>query len=367
MPSRLPIGPHAANRLQLLEEVLERELVAGAELGGHLLGFGLVEVLLGLLDERQHVAHAEDARGHPVGMEDVEVLELLAVGREHDRLAGDLAHRQRGATAGVAVELGEHDAGEADSVAERLGGVDRVLADHRVDDEQDLLRLDGVADVRGLLHHLGVDAEPAGGVDDDHVVLGPAGELDRVARDLDRVADAVAGLRRVDRHAGPLADDLELVHRVGPLQVGGDEQRRVALLTQPAAQLAGERRLTGALQPGQHDHRRRLLGELQPPGLAAEDGDELLVDDLDDLLRRVQRAGYLLTAGPLLDRRDELAHHRQGDVGLEQRDADLARRRVDVGVGEPALAAQVGEDRGQAIGQRVEHEADPSIGSPVPG
>ena len=34
--------------------------------------------------------------------------------------AGDLGDRQRGTTAGVAVELGEHDAVEADAVAERL-------------------------------------------------------------------------------------------------------------------------------------------------------------------------------------------------------------------------------------------------------
>jgi hypothetical protein len=63
-------------------------------------------------------------------------VELLAGGGEHDRLAGDVRDRQRGTTAGVAVELGEHDAGEADAVAERLGGGDGVLADHRVDDEQ---------------------------------------------------------------------------------------------------------------------------------------------------------------------------------------------------------------------------------------
>ena len=33
---------------------------------GHLV---LVELLLGLLDQRQHVAHAQDALGHPLGME----------------------------------------------------------------------------------------------------------------------------------------------------------------------------------------------------------------------------------------------------------------------------------------------------------
>ena len=78
--------------------------------------------------------------------------------------------RQGGTTAGVTVELGEHHAVEADAVAEGLGGVDRVLADHRVDDEEDLVGADRVADVRGLLHQLLVDAEAAGGVDDHDVV-----------------------------------------------------------------------------------------------------------------------------------------------------------------------------------------------------
>ena len=50
-----------------------------------------VEGLLGLLDQGEHVAHVEDARGHPVGVEEVEVGQLLAGGGEHDRLAGDRA------------------------------------------------------------------------------------------------------------------------------------------------------------------------------------------------------------------------------------------------------------------------------------
>ena len=49
-------------------------------------------------------------------------------------------------------------------------------------------------------------------------------------------------------------------------------------------------------------------------------------------------------SGALLDRGDELAHHRQRDVGLEQRDPDLPRGGVDVGLRQPALAAQPGED-----------------------
>ena len=273
-----------------------RQLVGGLH---RLLG---VEGLLGLLDQGEHVAHVEDARGHPVGVEEVEVGHLLAVGGEHDRPAGDRGDRQRGTTAGVAVELGEHDAVVADAVEEGLRGDDGVLADHRVDDEEHLVGRDGVADVGGLLHQLGVDAEAAGGVDDDDVVQRALGLLDRGRRATrDRVADAVAGLGGEDRYADPLAVDLELVDGVGALQVAGDQQRGLALLLEPQRELGGQRRLAGALEAGEHDDGRAGLGVAQPAGLAAEDRDELLVDDLDDLLGRVQRAADLLAAGPLLD------------------------------------------------------------------
>src|SRR5699024_7869688 len=100
----------------LVEEVLERQLT-----GTQLLRRGLRLVLiydgLGLLDEREHITHAEDAAGHALRVEDIEVLELLTGGGEHDRLAGDLTDGQGGTTTGVTVELGEHDTGEINTVA----------------------------------------------------------------------------------------------------------------------------------------------------------------------------------------------------------------------------------------------------------
>ena len=180
--------------------------------------------------------------------------------------------------------------------------------------------------------------------------------------DGDGVADAVAGLGREHLDPGPLADDLQLVDRVRALEVGGDEQRRAALRLEPERELAGQRRLAGALEAGEHDHRRRVLGEPDGAGVAAEDRDELLVDDLDDRLRRVERAGQLGALGPLADPRDEVADDREVDVGLEQRDPDLPRGRVDVGLAQPRLAAQVLERRGQAVGEGVEHGSQPTQG-----
>ena len=58
---------------------------------------------------------------------------------------------------------------------------------------------------------------------------------------------------------------------------------------------------------------------------------------------------------PLLDRGDERADDGQRDVGLEQRDPDLAGGGVDVGFGQPALAAQRREDLVEPVGEGVEH------------
>ena len=115
-----------------LLEVVERELALAEPrfLLGHLL---LVELLLRLLDQREDVAHAEDAAGHAVGMELFQRVEMLAGADELDRHAGDGLDRQRRAAAGVAVELGHDHAVEFQRLVERLGAVDGVLAGHRVD------------------------------------------------------------------------------------------------------------------------------------------------------------------------------------------------------------------------------------------
>ena len=51
-------------------------------------------------------------------------------------------HRQRRAAARVAVGLGQDHAGQAQCIVECLGGVDRILPRHAVDDEQPLMRIE---------------------------------------------------------------------------------------------------------------------------------------------------------------------------------------------------------------------------------
>ena len=189
-------------------------------------------------------------------------------------------------------------------------------------------------------HHLGIDTQASGGVDDDDVIELALGLDDGVTSHLDGIANTVAGLRSEDMHTGSLTDDLQLGDRVGTLQVTGGQQRRVPLLLEPPSELARQGRLTGTLKSSEHDDGGRGLREPDGAGLTAKDLDELLVDDLDDLLSRVERLRQFLAVTAFLDRRNEFLDDRQVDVGLEEGDADLASRGVDVGIGETSLATQ---------------------------
>ena len=84
---------------------------------------------------------------------------------------------------------------------------------------------------------------------------------------------------------------------------------------------------------------------------AAHERDELLVDDLHDLLRRREALHDLGAERALLDVRHELAHDLEVDVGLEQRQADLAHGGVDVLGGELAVALEALHDALQAVGE----------------
>ena len=110
-------------------------------------GLGL-QRLLRLLDQRDDVAHAEDAARHLLGAELLERVHLLAEADEADRPAGDRPHRQRRAAAAVAVHAGQQHAGDADLAVELLGDVDRVLAGQAVDDQQRLVRPAGCTSTR---------------------------------------------------------------------------------------------------------------------------------------------------------------------------------------------------------------------------
>ena len=175
-----------------------------------------------------HVAHAEDPRGHAVGMEVLELVELLADRDELHGPPGDRPHRQRSASARVSVELREDHAVERDALLERERDVHRLLPGHRVEHEEHVRRLRLGGDALELLHELLVDVQPARGVEDHDVERFLASGLDAEPRRVNRIG-------AVEREHGDLdllAELLELVDRSRTLEIAGNERGTLPVAAQ---------------------------------------------------------------------------------------------------------------------------------------
>lgn len=106
-----------------------------------------------------------------------------------------------------------------------------------------------------------------------------------------------------------------------------------------------------------------MLSEAEAAGLAAENGDEFLMNDLDDLLSRIERPTNFGAKRAFFHASAETSDYRQRNVGFQERRANLAHGGIDVGLREAALAAEVLERRGQAVRQGIEHGARLPVGS----
>ncbi len=169
-----------------------------------------------------------------------------------------------------------------------------------------------------------------------------------------------------------LAEDLELLDGGRALHVGGDEERLVPFLGQVARELGRGRRLSRALEADHHDAGR--LASVRPDhglALVGHQGDQLVVADLDELIRGahlVQLAGRLhagandLAERLLFDAREERLDDAELDVRLEQRQADFAQRRLDVGVGQLGQTCQTVACLPEPLGKCIEHRGFPERG-----
>ena len=164
--------------------------------------------------------------------------------------------------------------------------------------------------------------------------------------DLDRVG---VGALLVDVGAGALADGDQLLDRGGPVDVAGGERDVLVLFFEVEGELGAGGRLAGALQAGHQDHGRAAVGHRQLAAGAAHQRRQLLVDDLHHLLAGIEAVQHVGAQAALFQRLGEGFDDFEVDVGLEQGEADLAHRRVDVGLAQLAARADVGEGRLQAV------------------
>ena len=113
------------------------------------------------------------------------------------------------------------------------------------------MRLRDVLDLRALLHHLGVDVQPARCVDDHDVGAGALASFTPFFAKR-------TGSRPSDQTGTPisLTEGAELLDGGGPLEVGRDQERPLALVLEVLRELGTGRRLAGPLDAREHDHCR---------------------------------------------------------------------------------------------------------------
>ena len=210
----------------------------------------------------------------------------------------------------------------------------------------------------GLGHHLLVDTQPSGGVDDDDVeVLGPGfGESGR--RDGDRITRPAGSSLSGDasgcgaKTATPARSPVMRSWSTAPGRCRSQATSSGVWpwLRSHSASLPASVVLPEPCRPASITTVGGSLRERQLAGLAAQDGDQFVVDDLDDLLGRVEGSETSAPLARSLMRPTNARTTGQRDVGFQQSEPDFAGGGVDVGVGQPALAAESLQGSGEPIG-----------------
>ena len=161
---------------------------------------------------------------------------------------------------GGAVELGQHDSGDASVAPEFAGLVEAILACGRVENEQDIVRRAGNNFSGGALHFFQLGHEirfcvkAAGGVDDYDVGGARAGGGKRVEDDGGRIS---AGFLSYHLDAGAARPNFKLLDGGGAKRVGGAEDNASAFFFQAIAKFADGGGFASAIYADDENHARR--------------------------------------------------------------------------------------------------------------
>ena len=215
-----------------------------------------VGVALVHLVEVDHAAPSSgglEERGHELGgVENAEILGVLAHADEADGNAQPLCDGEHHAALGGAVELGDHEPRDAEPLVELRRLRHRVLADGAVQDQQHLVRCAGIQarehalDLLELVHQMRLGMQPPGRIGDQHVDVPRPRRLQGIEYHRRRLRARLLG---DDGHAIALRPDRQLLARRRPEGVARREHDAAALGEQPVRELADGGGLARAVDP----------------------------------------------------------------------------------------------------------------------
>ena len=92
-------------------------------------------------DKRDNIAHIQYPTSKARRIKFFKRVLLFANTGKFDRAACNMAHRQGSTTARITIKTGKRNAGNANSLMESFGCIDRILSGHRIGNKQDLMRV----------------------------------------------------------------------------------------------------------------------------------------------------------------------------------------------------------------------------------
>ncbi|MFT6594614.1 MAG: hypothetical protein ACJAT3_000580 [Akkermansiaceae bacterium] len=280
-------------------------------------------------------------------MEFGEVFHLLSFANIFDGLASDGAHREGGPSAGVTIEFGEDNAGDADFAVESLGDGDGLLTGGGVGDEEGLTGVEEFVKGLEFVEEVGVEFLAAGGVEDDDGAVLIFGPFDSAFGDFDEVFFSFFGGE--DWDIDLLGELGQLVDGSGAVEVEGNEEGASAFFLQAKGELGGSGGFTGTVEAAKEDVSRRI--EIDGGLVATEEFGEFVLEDFDDLLAGFDRFEDVGTVGFFLNAGDEVFDDTEFDIGFQESKADVAEGVSDVLFGDFPDTPEVPEGFVEAVSE----------------
>ena len=175
---------------------------------------------------------------------------------------------------------------------------------------------------------------------------------------MNRIANTVTRFGCPHLNARALTDNLKLADSIGTLKVRGYKQNALSLFAQPLTKLSGQSRLTCTLQTREHENCRASLGKMQLSGFATQDLNKFIMNNADNLLTGVKRAGTSCSIGLLANLSGELTNDRKGNVSIDQGTTNLANSLIDIRFRQNSTRTEPLKGRGQTIRKIRESHCD---------
>ena len=155
-------------------------------------------------------------------MEDIQSIHLFARSDELDRFVDHRSDRKSGTTASITIQLSQYHTVKIEAFVEFFRRINCILSGHGINHKQGFIRLDSTLDRSDLFHHLLIDCQTAGSIDNHDIITFRTCFADRVHRDLHRI---LVFQFHIDRHSDLFTDYAQLLDSGRTIHVTSCQQR----------------------------------------------------------------------------------------------------------------------------------------------